>query len=125
MKYLSWVLVAICLLALGYGLYDRGKLEGKLASLNASKQRVDSVYVRDTLTLTRVRRMDSVKVLIAAERNACNAVIETCEQRVAIRDTIITNLRSRSSFKIGLPWGIGGLAIGAAAGLLTGVVISQ
>ena len=62
----------------------------------------DTVYVRDTLTLTRTRRVtdsllitdtviraDTVRMLVERERLACDAVIRTCEQRVAQRDTVI------------------------------------
>ena len=81
-------------------------LNARIAQLEEKKAQVDTLYVTDTLELTRVRReidtlvirdtvvhRDTVIKWLAAERRACNAVIETCEKRVAIRDTIIINLK--------------------------------
>lgn len=75
------------------------------AALRAEKRKVDSVYVRDTVTLTRVRRAtdtlvlrdtlihrDTVVKLVERERQHCDAVILTCERRVAVRDSINANL---------------------------------
>jgi hypothetical protein len=130
-KYLPWGLLVIGLV-LGYGWHRErvGELNGKIAHLQEQKARVDTLYRRDTLTLTRVRRItdsvlvldtvirvDSVKVLVEAERNACNAVIATCEQRVAYRDSIIAALKKKPSVWSKLPW--------VAAGVLGGVILSK
>jgi hypothetical protein len=74
-------------------------------ALAAQAATVDSVYVRDTLTLTRTRtrtdsilsvdtllRVDTVRAIVADERAACSAVIRTCEERVAVRDSRIATL---------------------------------
>jgi hypothetical protein len=78
-------------------------------SLRIAGRVTDSVYTRDTLTLTRVRtrtdsvllatvdtviHMDTVRVLVEAEREACNAAVLTCEARVANRDARIAVLDS-------------------------------
>jgi hypothetical protein len=86
---------------------------------------VDTVYTRDTLTLTKVRRVtdsvlitdtvirvDSVKVLIAVEREKCDRVIETCEQRAAVRDSLIKALKKKPSVFGKLPWILGGVVAG-------------
>lgn len=127
MKYLPWLAVA-ALLLFGYGWHERrvGELNGKIASLVRETKRVDTLYKRDTLTLTRVRRItdsvlvldtvirvDSVKVLIRAERNACDAVVKTCEQRVAIRDSTIKALKSKSHTVSKVLWFLAGVGTGA------------
>jgi hypothetical protein len=78
-------------------------------SLRIAGRVTDSVYTRDTLTLTRVRtrtdsiivtrrdtliHRDTVRVLVEAERGACNAAVLTCEARVANRDARIAVLDS-------------------------------
>jgi hypothetical protein len=130
-KYLPWGALLLALL-LGYGYHREqiGKREARIVVLMMQKARVDTVYARDTVTLTRVRRLtdsvlitdtvirvDSVKVLVAAERQACDAVISTCETRVAVRDSIITVLKKRPSVWSKLPW--------VAAGVLGGVILSK
>jgi acetyl-CoA carboxylase carboxyltransferase component len=130
-KYLPWVLL-LAAVVFGYGYHREqvGKREARIAVLMAQKARVDTVYRRDTLTLTRVRRLtdsvlvmdtlvyrDTVKLYIAAERQACDAVIQTCETRVAIRDSIITVLKKKPSVWSKLPW--------VAAGVLGGVILSK
>lgn len=65
-------------------------------SLKADRKRIETVYKTDTLRLTKVRRVtdsvlkvdtvirtDSARVLVAGERQACNAVIKTCEEQKA------------------------------------------
>jgi hypothetical protein len=84
-------------------------LEAVRDSLAAVALHRDSVYVVDTVTLTRVRRhvdttylavtdtlihRDTVVQVVLAERAACDAVIATCEERVADRDRQIVNLDS-------------------------------
>jgi hypothetical protein len=84
-------------------------LMARNAALEGRKHIVDTAYVSDTVTLTRTRtrtdsvlvqrtdtlmRVDSVRVLVEAERQACDAVIVTCEVRVAVRDSQIAVLDS-------------------------------
>lgn len=82
-------------------------LERRNAALEDEAGRVDTVFTRDTVTLTRVRtrtdsllatdtlwRTDTVYQMLAAERAACDAVVRTCTERVALRDLRITVLDS-------------------------------
>jgi hypothetical protein len=84
-------------------------LMARNAALEGRKHIVDTAYVSDTVTLTRTRtrtdsvlvqrtdtlmRVDSVRVLVEAERQACNAAVLTCEARVANRDARIAVLDS-------------------------------
>lgn len=79
------------------------------AQLLQEKRRVDSVYVRDTVRLTRTRAVtdtvirrdtlihrDTVIRLVEAERQACDAVVLSCERRVASRDSLIANLQRQN-----------------------------
>jgi hypothetical protein len=126
MRIIPWGLLVIALV-LGYGWHRErvGELNGRIAHWQEQAGRVDTLYRRDTLTLTRVRRItdsvlvidtvirvDSVKVLIAAERQACDAVIQTCEERVAVRDSIIAVLKKKPSVWSKLPWVLGGVVVG-------------
>jgi hypothetical protein len=78
-------------------------------SLRIAGRVTDSVYTRDTVTLRSVRlrtdsvivtrrdtliHRDTVRVLVEAEREACNAAVLTCEARVANRDARIAVLDS-------------------------------
>jgi hypothetical protein len=78
-------------------------------SLRIAGRVTDSIFTKDTLVLTRVRtrtdsvlvsimdtviHRDTVRVLVEAEREACNAVVITCEARVANRDARIAVLDS-------------------------------
>jgi hypothetical protein len=88
-KHLPWALVlALGGLAFWQNCYD--------VSLVKEGVRLDSVYVTDTLRLTRVRRITdsvlktdtvfrdtTVKRIVADERAICDAKAETCEKRVA------------------------------------------
>ena len=135
MKIIPWVVLLIAVV-FGYGYHREqvGKREARIAVLVAEKARIDTVYKQDTLTLTRVRRItdsvlvldtvirvDSVKVLVAAERAACDAVIQTCEQRVAIRDSIITILKKSQPSRFGCTAGAAvnhkGVGPGASCGV--------
>jgi acetyl-CoA carboxylase carboxyltransferase component len=130
-KYLPWVLL-LAAVVFGYGYHREqvGKREARIAVLMSQKAKVDTVYSRDTLTLTKVRRLtdsvlvvdtlvyrDTVKLYLAAERAACDAVVQTCETRVAIRDSIIGVLKKKPSVWSKLPW--------VAAGVLGGVILSK
>jgi hypothetical protein len=109
-------------------------LADRVDSLKGEAGRVDTVYRTDTVQLTRVRTRtdsllltdtvytrDTVQVIVERERQACDAVIATCEQRVAQRDSIITGLdsivalqkkRTGSDWKTKLGYLLGGAAIG-------------
>jgi hypothetical protein len=126
-KYLPWVILGLALFA-GWSWHERkvGELNGKIAHWQAESKRVDTLYRRDTLTLTRVRRItdsilvhqtDTVRLIVAREREACDRVIETCEYRVAYRDSIIGVLKKKPSVWSKLPW--------VAAGVLGGVLLSK
>jgi hypothetical protein len=126
-KYLPWVILGLALFG-GWSWHERkvGELNGKIAHLVSESKRVDTVYRRDTLTLTRVRRLtdsilvhqtDTVRLIVERERQACDRVIETCEQRVAIRDSTIRALRKKPSVWSKVPW--------VAAGVLGGVILSR
>jgi hypothetical protein len=95
----------------------------------------DTVYRTDTVRLTRTRLVtdsvllvdtlihrDTVRVLVERERLACDAALETCEARVAYRDSIIANLDSvtKAQQRRGGNWKtkLGWLLAGAAAGVL-------
>ena len=131
MKYLPWGVLAIALL-LGYGYHRQqvGELNGRIASLEHLKTTTDTVY--KTLTKTRVLvklrtdsllrtdtlfHVDTVRVLVERERQACDQVISTCEQRVAVRDSIIKVLKKKPSVLSRIPW--------VAAGVLGGVILSK
>jgi hypothetical protein len=98
---------------------------------------IDTVYVRDTVQLTRVRHhtdtilrtltdtlihRDTVIQIVERERAACNAVIQTCEERVALRDLRIKELEKGERFLgIKLP----NRAIMFGLGALTGAVLTR
>lgn len=52
--------------------------------LALTRRVTDSILVRDSLI-----RTDTVRILLAAERQACDQAISTCELRVQARDSII------------------------------------
>lgn len=123
MKVLPWLLVAGLLVG---GFFGNRHYSEQIAQLEHRKAQVDTVYLTDTLRLTKVYRItdsvlatvdtiihvDTVRVLLANERAACNAVIQTCEQRVAIRDSIIAVLKKKPSVLSKLPWILGGMLAG-------------
>ena len=66
----------------------------------------DTVFIRDTVRLTVVRhrtdsllrvdtliRADTVRQIVAAERAACDTVIQSCAARIQARDSLNANLR--------------------------------
>jgi hypothetical protein len=126
-KYLPWLAVA-ALLLFGYGWHERrvGELNGKIAHLVRETKRVDTLYKRDTVRLSRVRtvtdsvlRVDTVfrdttvRRLILGERVACDAVVQTCQQRVALRDSTIKALKSQSHTVSKVLWFLAGVGTGA------------
>jgi hypothetical protein len=87
-------------------------------TLRLVRTRTDSIVLTDTLI-----RRDTVLRILARERDACDAVIATCEQRVADRDRQIANLDSLLKIqkkRYGGDWKtkLGLLLGGAAAGVL-------
>jgi hypothetical protein len=87
-------------------------------TLRLVRTRTDSIVLTDTLI-----RRDTVLRILARERDACDAVIATCEARVADRDRQIANLDSLLKIegkKHGGDWKtkLGLLLGGAAAGVL-------
>jgi hypothetical protein len=125
-KYLPWVVAALLLFA-GWSWHERkvGELNGRIAHLVLEKARVDTFYRTQTKTLVKVRlhtdsmfvtdtviHTDTVRLLLAAERNACNAVIKSCEDRVAYRDSIIEVLKKKPSVWSKVPWVLGGVVAG-------------
>lgn len=118
----SGILIVVCLaLALGYGWEQRrrGRAEAQTAALRAANdslrlvaRRIDTLYrVRvDTFVRWRVRldtltrtveawKHDTVKVVEYVARadstiRACSLALETCEQRVAVRDERIRVLEA-------------------------------
>jgi hypothetical protein len=87
-------------------------------TLRLVRTRTDSILLVDTLI-----HRDTVVRIIARERDACDAVIATCEARVADRDRQIANLDSLLKIqkkKSGGDWKtkLGLILGGAAAGAL-------
>jgi hypothetical protein len=118
----GWVLIGAVIGGLTVGLWLEGRTrerigvwkekvrvaDDSLKIARASSRRTDTVYVRVTDTLIRVRvRHDSVIAagdsfprervveIVRVERAACDTVIRACEARVAARDTTIGLLESR------------------------------
>lgn len=134
MKWLPWVLLALGFLLYGRERQASGRLAERLAQLGQHKAQVDTLYRRDTLTLTKVRRVtdsilstdtlyrvDTVRQLVAAERKACDAAVSSCEQRVAVRDSIITALKKAQPGRFGCTAGVAvnqkGFGPGASCGI--------
>lgn len=109
---LPWVLVVVAALFLwqldGCRQREIGELRGQNAELAKQAARVDTVYRTrvDTLRLTRVRtdsilktdtlfHRDTVVRIVEAERKACDLLVATCEERVALRDLRIKNLEQQ------------------------------
>lgn len=128
MKYFPWA--AWVILIIGFWLWGQerqrsGQYKERIAQLESRKAHVDTFYKTVYKTLEKTRRVtdslivtdtltftDTVTQVIYAERRACNAVIETCEQRVAVRDSIITVLKKKPSPIKKVPWIVGGILIG-------------
>jgi hypothetical protein len=129
-KWLPWALAAAALLG-GWLYGNEREANGVLsAQLRASESRgdslarrvgrVDRVFVRDTVRLTRWR--DSLVVLrdsltltdtvevrtyIAASDStirACSTALDTCTVRVATRDTLIATLRDQLRLRERIEW---------------------
>ncbi len=82
-------------------------LEQRNAMLEDEAGRIDTVYRTDTITLRKVRyatdtllardtviHTDTVRMLVAEERRACSAALQTCEQQKANLRAQIANLDS-------------------------------
>lgn len=137
-----------------YGCYQRevGRRDATIKardaaidSLRARAARRDTIYLATVDTLWQVRRVtdrrldtlhlidtlihrDTVIQLVERERLACDAVISSCEVRVAIRDTLIDSLRVQLKaerrrdrvFGVKLPSRTVMLGAGVLGGLLLG-----
>lgn len=91
----------------------RAVLEDTLDSLARQTAKVDTIYVRDSVTVWRLKRAtdtltvtvhqwkhDTVKVVEYVERadstiRACSQLVLTCEARVALRDSTIATQQRR------------------------------
>jgi predicted nucleic acid-binding Zn-ribbon protein len=77
-----------------------------------TKKKLDTTYLRDTLRLTRTRtrtdsvimattdtvmHVDTVKVLVEREREACSLALSTCESRVANAEERAANLAKQNT----------------------------
>jgi hypothetical protein len=108
------------------------------ADLYRQKQKIDSVYVvtRDTLRFTRTRtdtvlnsitdtliNVDTVRVIVERERQACDLVIRSCEQRVAVRDSIIDVIRLQNRLLLKSTRGPG-LKTGIVLGVLGSAAVA-
>ena len=138
MKYiallLSFVALYVVLVTHRVDTAEIRRLEVVRDSLALVAQVTDTVYDVDTIYLTRTRTQtdsilttqvvwvrDEVVEIIDQERAACDAVILTCEERVADRDKQILNLDSLlTEERKGTDWKtkLGWLLAGAAAGSL-------
>lgn len=117
--------------------------DSTIAALSARAATVDTIYKTDTLEFhffvdrwKEVRKWDTVTVPVPAETvkviiraadaalDACQVVVQTCEQRVALRDSTIAALRAqrplleatKPSIKGRITWGL----IGAIGGYIGG-----
>ena len=134
-----WLLAGVACLALVQSRCAgerEGALRAELARLEAAAARVDTVYHTDTLRLTKTRRVtdsilvpgdtvtrvrvDTVRMLVQAERVACDAALRTCEERVALRDQRIAVLEKARPGRFGCVVGPAvthrGVGIGGSCG---------
>jgi hypothetical protein len=143
---------AILLLVVGYNLFVAhqraiGARDAMLresarqyADLYKQKQKIDSVYVvtRDTLRFTRTRtdtvlkarfitdtvlHRDTVIQIVERERQACDLVIRSCDQRVAVRDSIIDVIRLQNRLLLKSTRGPG-LKTGIVLGVLGSAAVA-
>lgn len=124
MRQIPWVLLFAAGLFIwqldGCRQREIGELRGQYKELSKQSAKADTVYVhtRDTLRLTRTRTdsilltdtvftRDTVIQIVEAERKACDLLVASCEERVALRDLRITNLEKQAKgetlFGIRLP----------------------
>lgn len=92
---------------------QRSQLQAALDSLAGETAKVDTIYVRDSVTVWRLKRAtdtltrtvdrwkhDTIKVVEYVERadstiRACSQLVLTCEARVALRDSTIATQQRR------------------------------
>jgi hypothetical protein len=142
-KYLPWGLLAIALV-LGYGWHRerQGELKAELklarqefSALQRRMQMVDTVYVRDTVRLSRIKtRYDTLLVDVRTTDTVwvrrfvqvadstilvCSEALNSCGARVAVRDSMLFNLRrqvdvlkKKPRVWDKLPWVLGGVVVG-------------
>ncbi len=155
MKYVPWVLLLVVAVLYGKGCADAGKLaaevrahERTIDSLFANAERVDTQYVTDTATFTKWRDRwhtvvdsqyitDTVWVkqaLVTADStiHACSVALETCEHRVAVRDSIIsqqdslvTLLKKQKPSRFGCVVGATGSDKGVRPGVACGFRVTR
>lgn len=112
-----------------------GELRGKYAELTKQSAKVDTVYQDrvDTLRSVKLRtdsilrtdtlfHVDTVIQLVEAERKACDLLVATCEERVALRDLRIKNLEQQAKGEtflgIHLPSRLAMFGLGAVGGYI-------
>ena len=140
-KYSHLILLALGLLALwAYGCENRraGRLQQELHDLQAQAKQIDTVYHTDTIRLRTVRyatdtlltrdtviHTDTVRQIIQQERDACNAVISTCEREKAnLRQQITVLKKQQPGFikrRFGCTAGVAATAKGAGLGASCGI----
>ncbi len=114
--------------------------DSTLKAISARVPRADSVFVHDTVRLTVVRhrtdsllrvdtlfRADTVRMIVQAERQACDTAIKASESRCALKDTLIAAQNAKIKLLLHQPHsffsGIGGKALLLGAGFLVGRAI--
>ncbi len=134
-KYSHLILLVIAVVGLwAYGCENRraGRLQERVATLETQAKQIDTVYHTDTITLRKVRyatdtllatdtviHTDTVRQLIAQERAACNAVIQTCEEQKAnLRAQIEVLKKQRPSWLTRSVGKLGWLGAGVVAGVV-------
>jgi hypothetical protein len=136
-KPLTWIgLLLLAGLALYvYGCEQRrvGGLKAEIATLKQQAKAIDTVYVTRTRTLVKVRRVTdsilrtdtlfrdtTVRRLVVNERLVCDAVIETCEDKVANLNAQIDKLIKQ---RPGFFKRTGGKLVWFGAGMLAGKLL--
>lgn len=115
-----------------------GELRGKYAELSRQSAKVDTVYRErtDTLRLTRTRTdsilltdtvftRDTVVKIVEAERKACDLLVATCEERVALRDLRIQNLEKQAKGETFLGIRLPSRLVMFGAGAVGGYLLAQ
>lgn len=140
-KYSHLILLVIAVVGLwAYGCENRlaGRLQERLSALQAERKQTEIVYHTDTVTLRKVRyatdtllkrdtvvHTDTVRQLIQQEREACSAVISTCEQQKrnlqAQIDVLEKQKPSWLKRRFGCAAGVGATTSGTGLGAACGV----
>lgn len=140
-KYSHAILLALGLIALwAYGCENRkaGRLQQELHDLQSQAKQIDTVYRTDTIALRKVRyrtdsllitdtviHTDTVRQIVQQEREACNAVVSTCEQEKANLRKQITVLQKQKpnwiERRFGCTAGVAATTKGAGLGASCGI----